>query len=120
MAQKDITDRHDVVRLVDAFYAKVRVDALLAPVFVNLDWHNHVPTMYNFWCSMLLGEVSYQGNPLQKHLHLDITSKHFDKWLEIFEETVDELFEGAMATEAKVRTHAIAEIFQRKMGLIDK
>src|SRR6187399_2013680 len=118
MPLKDITDRSDVVRLVDAFYAKVRVDALLAPAFVNLDWHRHVPIMYNFWSSMLLGEASYQGNPLQKHMHLDINSSHFDKWLEIFEETVDELFEGTKSTEAKARTHAIGEIFQRKMGLI--
>jgi|SRR5436190_5429527 len=117
MALKDITDRSDVVRLVDAFYAKVRVDAFLAPVFVNLDWHNHVPTMYNFWSSMLLGEASYQGNPLQKHLHLDITSKHFETWLEIFEETVDELFDGTLAAEAKVRTRAIAKIFQHRMRL---
>ena len=117
MAHKDITDRKDVIRLVDAFYAKVRVDALLAPAFAHLDWHNHVPIMYNFWSTMLLDETSYQGNPLQKHMQLDIDARHFEKWLEIFQETVDELFEGARATEVKHRTRGIADVFRNKMGL---
>lgn len=116
---RDITDRNDVVRLVDAFYAKVRADVLLSPVFSHLDWHNHVPIMYNFWSTMLLGEASYQGNPFQKHVGLNIEASHFRKWLEIFRETVDELFEGAKATEAKDRTRSIAGIFQHKLGLLD-
>src|SRR6185295_15790653 len=109
---KDITNRNDVVRLVDAFYAKLKVDTTLSPLFENLDWHNHVPIMYNFWSTMLLDETSYQGNPLQRHYHLDIKASHFDKWLEIFDETVDELFEGAKAGEAKDRTRSIAGVFQ--------
>jgi hemoglobin len=119
MARKDITDRNDIIRLVDCFYAKVRVDALLAPKFIHLDWHDHVPIMYNFWSTMLLGEGSYQGNPFQKHIQLGLSISHFDKWLEIFQETVDELFEGAKATEAKDRTRAIAGIFQHKLGLFE-
>jgi hemoglobin len=89
MAMKDITNRDEVVRLVDAFYAKVRVDALLAPKFAHLDWHNHVPIMYNYWSDLLLGGTSYEGSPFQRHMLLDLNAEHFQRWHEIFEETVD-------------------------------
>ena len=118
MSLTDLTDRRDVIKLVDAFYAKVREDALLAPIFSNLDWPKHVPTMYDFWSTLLFAEVSYKGNPFQKHMHLDINARHFEKWLELFQQTVDELFEGDKATEAKERARSIAGIFQHKLGLM--
>lgn len=118
MAPKDIRSRTDIVRLVDAFYTKVKADELLAPVFSRLDWKQHLPIMYNFWSTMMLGEMSYQGNPFEKHMRLDIQSKHFNQWLALFQETVDEHFEGARATEIKDRARSIAGIFQHKMGLL--
>jgi hemoglobin len=114
---RDIADRSDIVKLVDAFYAKVKADELLAPVFSHLDWKQHMPIMYNFWSTMLLGEISYKGNPFEKHMHLDIQQKHFSQWLSLFQETVDEHFEGAKAAEIKDRACSIAGIFQHKLGL---
>ena len=118
MSLKDISDRHDVISLVDSFYEKVRADALLAPVFSHLDWPKHMPTMYNFWSSMLFGDMSYQGNPFSKHVQLSINATHFERWLVLFHQTVDELFAGDKAQEAKDRAKSIAGVFQYKMGLI--
>jgi hemoglobin len=114
---KDITSRKDIELLVDKFYGRVKKDNLLAPIFEHVDWPNHLPTMYNFWASMILGEQSYQGNPLQKHLPLAIGRSHFSQWLLLFEQTVDENFEGRSADEVKSRAQTIAQVFQHKMGI---
>lgn len=113
----DICNHDDVRTMVDRFYDKVKVDPLLGPVFSHVNWPSHLPTMYNFWSSLLLGDHSYHGHPLQRHLHLAIDGTHFTRWLELFTKTVDENFEGAVAAEAKMRGHAIAGIFQLKMGI---
>ena len=114
----DITDRNDVKTLVDRFYEKVNADDVLAPVFAHVDWPHHLPIMYSFWSSMLLGEQSYRGNPLQNHLGLPVSSQHFQRWLHLFNQTIDENFHGEKADEVKMRAHSIAGIFQLKMGLI--
>ncbi len=114
----DIKQREDIKILVDRFYDKVKSDPLLAPVFSHVDWPHHLPIMYDFWSSMLLGDQTYRGNPLQKHLHLAIDKSHFSRWLALFEETVDENFAGDKAAEVKSRAQSIAGIFQYKMGLM--
>lgn len=116
---QDIKDRDDIVKLVDAFYEKVKTDTLLEPVFRHVDWPAHMPTMYNFWSAMMLGDMTYQGNPFQKHKDLRISTDHFRRWLELFRQTVDQLFAGAKATEIKDRANSIAGIFQHKMGLLE-
>lgn len=113
--KKDIESRVDIERMVDEFYRKVKADSLLAPVFIHVDWPNHLPTMYNFWSSMLLGDQSYQGNPFKKHIHLAIGSAHFGRWIELFTETVDELFFGTRAIEVKDRAQSIAAIWQHRL-----
>ena len=114
----DILTRKDLITLVDSFYKKVNSDLLLGPVFSHVDWPKHLPTMYNFWCSMLLGETTYRGNPLQSHMHLPIQTTHFTQWLKLFETTVDEYFSGEKADEAKMRAQSIAGVFQYRMGLM--
>jgi hemoglobin len=113
---KDITERNDIVYLVDSFYTKVMKDELLSPVFSHIDFPNHLPTMYNFWASMLLGEQTYQGNPFQKHIGLPIQAEHFDTWLKLFTETVDKNFSGTKADETKSRAQSIAGVWKFKMG----
>ncbi len=114
---RDIEEREDIKIMVDKFYEKVKLDSLLGPVFSNVDWPHHLPIMYDFWSSMLLGDQTYKGNPLQKHLALPIQREHFSRWLVLFKETVDENFEGEKAEEVKMRADSIAGIFQYKMGL---
>lgn len=109
----------DIQQLVDAFYEKVRQDACLAPVFDARikDWSVHMPTMYRFWSSMLLGTGTYHGQPFDKHQSLPITALHFERWVTLFCQTVDEHFAGEKAEEAKFRAQSIAQIFQYKMNL---
>lgn len=66
---------------------------------------------------MILGEFSYKGNPFQKHASLPIQQEHFTRWISLFIATVDENFKGIKADEIKERAHAIAKVFQHKMGL---
>lgn len=116
--KNDITNRDDIKLLVDDFYKKVQADELLGPVFSHVNWPHHLPIMYDFWSSMLLGDQSYRGNPLQKHLPLAIQPKHFERWLKLFHATVDEHFYGDKAEEVKMRSQSIAGIFQVRMGLV--
>jgi hemoglobin len=115
--KEDIKTRKDIERLVDSFYEKVRADELLSPVFAHLDWPAHLPTMYNFWSSLLFGDKSYEGNPFMAHKHLSINESHFTRWLELFTETVDQEFTGERASELKQRAQSIAAVFQHRMGL---
>lgn len=120
MANHDISNRQDITVLVDKFYEKVKADALIGPVFSHVDWPHHLPVMYNFWSSMLLGDQSYRGNPFQKHLPLPIQTQHFERWLTLFKQTVDENFTGEKAAEVKSRAESIAGIFQHRMGLVSR
>lgn len=115
--KKDIDSREDIVVLVDAFYAKVQADGKLAPVFAHVNWETHLPVMYDFWSSLLLGDKSYRGNPFEKHKALPIDAHHFSQWLKLFQETVDLHFEGSKAREVKDRAQSIATVFQHKMNL---
>lgn len=115
---QDIKDRKDIELLVQSFYNKVNNDPLLSPVFnetAAVHWQSHLPVMYDFWSTMLLGERTYKGNPFLKHIPLPINKVHFDRWLSLFIETVDEHFAGDTAGEAKSRAKSIAGIFQYKL-----
>jgi hemoglobin len=114
----EIEKRSDIEFLVDTFYEKVKADSLLSPVFAHVDWVTHLPIMYNFWSSMMLGDQSYQGNPFQKHVGLPLSTEHFKRWLALFTETVDSNFTGDRALEIKSRASNIAGMFQYKLGLI--
>jgi len=117
---KDIDTREDIIRMVDTFYESVKSDDLLAPVFSHVDWPKHLPTMYNFWSSIVFGDQAYTGNPFSKHIGLPIRRVHFIQWLALFNETVDVLFSGPRASEVKQRAQSIAGIFQHKLGLLEK
>lgn len=114
---KDITSRDDIEFLVDRFYERVRDDTRLAPKFQHVDWPSHLPVMYNFWASMILGEQSYRGQPFQKHLSLGLVTEDFTAWVTLFRTVVDECFQGEQATEMKTRAEQIAMFFQHKLGL---
>ena len=116
--KKDIKTRDDIGKLISEFYTKVRQDELLSPVFLHVDWEHHMPVIINFWCSLLLGDQSYRDNPFQKHLRLAIQPEHFERWLQLFTETLNENFSGEKADETIERAHSIARMFQYKMGLI--
>jgi hemoglobin len=117
----DIKTEADVKRMVDSFYDLVNKDELLSPVFnahANVNWETHLPIMYKFWGSILLGTASYQGQPFPKHVFLPVNKQHFDRWISLFIQNLDELFEGEVTETAKARALNIARIFQLKMGLL--
>jgi hemoglobin len=117
----DIETAQDVKRLVDTFYAKVNCDELLAPIFnetANVDWSTHLPAMDRFWESLLFGSDNYQGAPFPEHAVLPVQQAHFERWVILFAETVDENFAGPKSEDAKCRTMCIADTFARRMGVL--
>jgi len=117
----DIRNIDDIILLVDEFYKKVNEDKLLSPVFNELarvNWDEHLPIMYSFWSAVLFETNTYKGQPLTSHIDLPIFTEHFQRWLKLFRQTVDENFKGPKAEEAKEKAESIALIFQSKLGLI--
>lgn len=105
---KDISEKSDIVLLVDAFYGKVLKDECLKPFFAHLDFEAHKPKMQHFWAFVLLDEPDYKTNVTEKHIHMPLTQVHFDRWLALFQETIDEHFKGEKADMAKQRAGTIA------------
>ena len=118
----DISTRTHVEMLVDEFYKKVIADPVIGFIFtdvVKLSWEKHIPVMYSFWGSMLLGENTYKGNPMVKHIELDklvtLTPEHFARWLQLWVTTVRQLFSGPKAEEAIDRARNIAGLMLHKV-----
>lgn len=118
---KDIETRADIELLVDSFYQKVQKNQELDHVFngvAQLDWEKHLPKMYDFWESMVWKNGLYSGNPMKVHksMHekIPFTKSMFDNWLRLFNETVDENFDGPHAHEVKTRALSIATMIQIK------
>ena len=116
MQKRDIKNRKDIHRLVTRFYSKVRKDEVLGPFFNNSikDWDAHLNHLTDFWESSLFLKLKFLGDPLQAHIKVDkahnnaITELHFGIWLNYWSQTIDELYEGDIAQNAKRRA--------RKMG----
>lgn len=120
-ATRDIESLDDIKKMVDLFYARVRKDALIGPIFnekIQNHWPEHLAKLYSFWQGILLGERTYSGFPFPPHAQLPIHKEHFDRWLTLFTKTVDDLFVGKVADEAKSRAYKIGDIFQEKLAYI--
>ncbi|HXR83843.1 MAG TPA: group III truncated hemoglobin [Hanamia sp.] len=115
---KDILTLEDIKLLVDTFYDKVREDQLLGPVFnerIQNRWPEHLAKMYTFWQTVLLGEHTYYGSPFPPHANLPVGKEHFERWLSLFSQTLNELFSGEIASEALWRANKMAVMFQYKI-----
>ena len=117
----------DVVAMVDAFYANIRADELLGPVFddiMQVDWEVHLPRMYAFWETVLFQKAGYKGNPVQKHLDVNrvipLDNSHFERWLAIFRESIQERFYGAVAEDAIERASTISAILMHKCDHVNE
>ena len=123
--KKEIENSDDVRLLLDSFYAKVKSDPLLGPVFqsripTEADWPPHMDILYQFWESVLFGKSAFRGNPFPKHIGLGIKATHFDRWIQLFHATIDELFIGKIATEAKDKSVKMRMLFEFKLKSIDE
>lgn len=97
--------------LVEGFYARVRDDALIGPIFADriTDWAPHLVQMKLFWSSVALSTGVYQRRPMPKHLPLPIDARHFDRWLELFAKTARALCPPIAADHFIERARRIAE-----------
>jgi len=105
--------------LVHRFYAKVRQDPLLAPLFNERikDWTVHLGHMVDFWSSVALMTGRYSGTPMQAHARLPVTWTHFERWLELFRETAFETCTPEGARHVIERAERIARSLH--MGIED-
>ncbi len=117
MAQEktDIATKEHISALVDTFYQRVVEDDLLAPFFKHLDFDKHLPKMKHFWAFALLDEPGYTTNVTDVHLKMRINKTHFDRWVALFSETVDAMYLGKKAQEAKQRAALIGWTLAEKM-----
>ena len=124
---KDIENSADIEILVNAFYKKVEMDETIGFFFTKIakvEWKNHLPKMYQFWETLLFGNVSYKGNPMAKHFPVNemkaIEKQHFEHWLKIWTETVSENFSGEMADLAIYKATNISSLMAYKMETATK
>jgi hemoglobin len=99
--------------LVDAFYARIRGDADLGPIFQRAipgDWGPHLQKMYDFWSSVMLTSGRYKGNPVAVHTRIEgLEIGLFDRWLTLFGQTCDEMFDTETAHLFRLKANRIAE-----------
>jgi hemoglobin len=117
----DIRNRKDIEKLVNAFYNKIKTDAVIGYLFTDVahvNWEEHLPKMYDFWENILFCTGNYNGNPMMRHKELHekspMTEVHFKHWTTLFTETVDKLFEGSKAEEIKSRAINISLVMMYK------
>lgn len=115
---QDITDA-TIQRLVDRFYAKVRRDPVLGPIFdaaIGDGWDQHLATMVDFWSSVMLTTGRYKGNPVAVHARVEgIAPELFPRWLELFAETTAEEFAPEIAARFDGKAMRIADSLRRAL-----
>jgi len=97
--------------LVRAFYARIRADEILGPIFEARirDWEPHLKRMCDFWSSVVLLTGRYSGQPMRLHQPLPVDGAHFDRWLGLFQETAEEVCPPEAAAHFVYRAQKIAE-----------
>jgi len=112
MPSPELCTEAEVAELVTTFYANVRGDAILGPIFEChvADWTLHMPKMIAFWSAALRGSKNYRGNPMVVHRALPgLTHSMFERWLDLFHESVSEMKNQAMAERAVELSQRIAQ-----------
>lgn len=117
---KDIETRADLELLLTEFYKIAPEDAEIGHHFDDVDLTAHLPVIVDFWEKILFGKHVYFGNPLIIHQTLHAKSplklEHFRRWVEIFSETVDKIFAGETAENAKLRARMIAHSLNQRIN----
>lgn len=112
-------NHQNIQTLMDVFYARVRKDKDLGPIFEGIigvdsqSWEAHKEKIGRFWRQMLLGESVFDGQPLKKHLELPpFPREHFSVWLGLFSDTLDEIYTPEVAKSILMKAQMIAQRFQ--------
>ena len=122
----DITNRADLDKLIETFYGRVFADEQIGPFFTQVARINpetHFLLLGDFWETVLFGKNLYHQNIIRKHVELDkqrpLGPHHFERWLSLFFATVDELFTGPVAEQAKIRAQSMAMVLQVKIHTLN-
>ena len=118
----DIESREDCERLVRAFYTKALADPIIGFIFTDvakLDLEPHVPRITAFWETVLLGAGTFSGGAFRPHAELhakvQLREGHFDRWLQLWFGTVDEMFAGPTANQAKIHALRVGQAFNERL-----
>ena len=118
----DIETREDCERLVRAFYTKALADPIIGFIFTDvaeLDLEPHVPRITSFWETVLLGAGTFSGGVFRPHAELhakvQLREGHFDRWLQLWFGTVDAMFAGPRADQAKIHALRVAQAFNERL-----
>ncbi len=116
---RELAGSDDVRDLVKAFYDRLLADPEMRHFFADLDLPHHLPKIEAFWRGVLFGDRSYTGDPMTAHIALNkrhpMEQHHFDRWLAHWNATLDALFTGPKADEAKARAASIAPVMAWKV-----
>lgn len=120
--KKDIHSLQDIELLINQFYDKVKEDKILEYYFnqfAKVNWDIHLPRMISFWENVVFSSGNFEGNPMvihqQMHEKCPMKAIHFEHWLKLFKQTVDELFDGEKAEFIKLRAMNISGLMQIKI-----
>jgi hemoglobin len=118
----DIQDRADCERLVRAFYGRAMTDPVIGFIFsdvARLDLEAHVPRITAFWETILFGAPSYRGGAFRPHAELNtrvrLRAGHFERWLWLWQTSIDEQFAGERAELAKAHARRVADAFHARL-----
>lgn len=121
-AVADLADRSDIEALLRRFYGRVMLDDTLGEPFAELrarGLDSHIPVMADFWETALFGAGLYRGSALRAHRHVHqrtpLSGRHFVRWLTVWNDTVDAMFEGPIAERAKTQGARIAWAMHRRL-----
>lgn len=124
---KKLETREDIEVLVNKFYDKVGSDETIGFFFndvAKVDWSHHLPKMYSFWETLLFGKASYKGNPMAVHFPINsevaMEKFHFERWVKLWTQTIEENFTGEMAETAIYKATNIANLMGYKMEMARK
>lgn len=121
---KKLETREDIELLVNKFYDKVAKDETIGFFFndvAKVNWNAHLPKMYKFWETLLFGQISYKGNPMAAHFPVNemvpMEKRHFEHWLKLWTETIEENFAGETAELAIYKATNISQLMAYKMEM---
>ncbi len=115
---QDVVERTGITEamiseLVTKFYGRVREDGLLGPIFAAVqDWDEHLAKLRDFWSSVVLTTGRYHGQPMRAHFPLPLVGDHFDRWLDLFEQTARDVCPPAAAAHFIDKARRIADSFE--------
>src|SRR6185312_10876322 len=119
---RDLDDPEEIAEMVRRFYRDVAQDDLLGPMFndvARVDWSVHLPKLAAFWCRALLSMPGYEGNPYRAHQLINdrrrFTREQFERWLDLFHETLDLGWEGPRVEQAKALARKVALVHSKQI-----